>query len=314
MEARHDAARMRCAAWLVLLGVVPWLPAPARAEPSSISIAWDAPEGCPSEAQTRAAVARWLDAGGSADGGPRVEARAEVTRSESQYELDLTVKTSSGESRKRLTSPSCATLMEAVALQVSLLATPASARANRSAGRDDDGAAEPGGIVWGARMIGGAGTGPTPGWAPTVGLVGSLRYERVRLELGGSYGPGIERSYALYPEVGASFAFFAGQARGCYAWVKAPLELPACVGAQLGMVQARGFGVDEAFTTQRAWAALDLVQALRWPATGPVSAWGELGGAAALLRPGFRMRNLERLYRPGKLIIRATLGLELSFD
>jgi hypothetical protein len=286
-------------------------PVPAHA--ADFTLSWDAPAGCPSEASVRDEVARWLDSSARADDEPTIVASAEVTRTAAGYELELRVATPSGSARKRMASRRCETFAEVIALELSLAASPPGTPAEESA----DGGREPpsgSGLVFGARALVGGGSGPTPGFAPTLGIAATLRCSPLRFELGASYGPAIRARYAMPDEVGADFELFAGSGRACYALANAPAELPLCLGGEFGVLRASAFGVAGAVSAGRDWAALQLVQGLRWPSSGPISGWLEGSAAVALLRPAFRVRNLEQLHRVAPLVFRAAVGIELQID
>lgn len=78
---------------------------------------WNAPPGCPDEAEVERAIERALDP--SIKRHSKLEVEAEVERSSSGYSLLLSVQTQSGTSRERLEASDCALLVRVIALKVS---------------------------------------------------------------------------------------------------------------------------------------------------------------------------------------------------
>jgi hypothetical protein len=300
---------------VVVMWIAALLAPPMAAQAEAFSLAWEAPAGCPSEQTVRTAVAREMDGGARSDGEPTLFARAEVTRTPAGYQLDLSVTTSSGTSHKRLSSAQCETFSDVVALEISLAAPSGNTRAAVTVRPEHE--SEPASEsrpAFGGRVMAGAGSGATPWFAPTVGFAAALRWRALRFELGASYGIPLTKRYAAQSGIGARFESFTGNLRTCYALAAAPVELPLCLGGEFGGVQARGFGVEQAFTVHRSWAAALLVQAMRWPSAGLISGWSEVSAAVSLVRPTFRMRNLEPLYQVAPVVFRIQVGVELQID
>ncbi|MET0284857.1 MAG: hypothetical protein ABW352_10315 [Polyangiales bacterium] len=260
---------------------------------------WSAPAECPDRASVHAAIARTrpddVDLG-------TLAVSAEVTHASAGYRLALTLETPSAKTHRTLIAERCGTFVELVALEVAMVST---AQAHPPAAPT---------LAWGARAVGGLGTGPGPGLAPRVGLLGILQRERWRVELGASYDlPRVER-YPAQREVGARLQGVVSQLRGCHVLPLASLELPLCVGLEAGAWRGEGRGVDSPGAATRPWLAAGASAGLRYPRQAPIALFVGVEGLGALLRPSFGFRNLPTLYRPARLAVRGTLGVELHFD
>jgi hypothetical protein len=141
----------------------------------------------------------------------------------------------------------------------------------------------------------------------------SLQWPRFRVELGAeAFWAGVAR-YESLPGVGADLQLFAGAVRGCVTPGEGRWWFPICLGAELGMMRGRGFGVPESAATRGVWGGLALGPALQWRMTRRLSLWLEADAVLTLLRPEFHMRNLPSLYEPPALSGRAVAGFEAHF-
>jgi len=291
----------------------------AAAAADALTLEWDGIVGCPDEASVRAALVRALARGPAGGAHAAIAVHAVITRDGAPYALELSLRTASGIGRKRLEALRCESFVDLIELELLLAATPSapeptSARRQSVArpieARGDDGST----MAVGARLMAGGGVGPTPGLVPELSAAGWLRASALRFELGARYGLPTTARYDSEPAIGGRFDLFAASARACYSLGWTNIELPACAGAELGLIRGRGFGVEPAFGAQRPWAALLVLQAVRWPRAEMLSVWGELGVSASLLQPGFSVRNLGRLFRAEPWALRAAIGAELKID
>jgi hypothetical protein len=325
--------------------LIAWGAAPAHAQDlADPEIHWDAPAGCPEQSAILAAVRHWLAQSAERLDPHAVRVDARITAQAGGFGLDLELESPSGRSREQLRAARCETFVDVVALKVTLASRPLGHEEQPDPGSPSPGAAStdipprapdraadpaspgsahsrPGpapadgedsalGVT--ARLLGGVGLGSLPGLAPYVAASGSLRVAPFRFELGVNYGFPRTVRYSSVPTTGAELQLLAGVAQVCFSPLVHPVELPICAGVELGVMRGRGFGVSEAYTSDQLWAAAVLAPALRVPLFGPVSAWIELRGLAALARPRYHVRNLAELYEPERFAVRAMAGLDFA--
>ena len=141
--------------------------------------------------------------------------------------------------------------------------------------------------------------------------VGSLQSPLFRVEVGAQVFGGTDARYDALPEVGAHLQLYSGLARGCATPTVGSVQFPVCVGVELGIMRGEGFGVNMAGAANSAWGALVLGPAVRVPISGGLSLWIEADAVLPVVRPGFRVRNLEALYVAPSGASRAWAGLEM---
>jgi hypothetical protein len=295
-------------------------PSDAQPPPAAVAVIWQAPAECPSAASVRASTEKLLGRALDAPGLERVVARAQVQKNDvGHWELSLLLAAQGGVSDETLAADECSALADAVALKVALAADPLGAFAVKAppvpkpepAGA---GAPEP---HWtpaprfGLRPTAGVIGGVLPEVRPALGVFGFLDLTSVRAELGGVFAQGAEARYPEVSEVGATFQLFAGIVRGCAIPGVKTVRLPICAGLEAGVVRGSGFGVSDAASSQRAWGGLSLGPAAIVPLAGAVSLWLGADVTVNLIRPGFRMRNLDTLYRAPLLAGQGWIGVEV---
>lgn len=272
--------------------------APSLAQAAGPQLTWHAPPACPDRVSVQAALARTLPANVDL---AALTAVAEVTAVADGYRLELTIETPSAHSARELVAERCDTLVEVVALELSMTSASMPPIAKRT-------------LAWGVRALGGVGTGPAPEPSPRVALLGTLQRRRLRVELGLAYDTPRTRHYDAQPAVGARISALSGQLRACDALPLAQVELSLCGGGEAGALRGEGLGVDSATTATRAWTALLAGAGLRYPRRSWIAVFAGLDGVLALSRPRFGIRNLSVLYRPARVSVRGALGVELHFD
>jgi hypothetical protein len=166
---------------------------------------------------------------------------------------------------------------------------------------------------YGSRIAGGPVAEVLPQVRPAFLLTGFLEWSPFRVELGGALAWGAEARYAHPDDVGANFQVFAGVLRGCAIPTVKTLRFPLCLGAEVGYMRGTGFGVALRQSSERAWGALVLGPAALVPLGGNLSLWLETDMTVSLLRPSFRMQNLETLYRVPSLGAQGWVGVEIAF-
>jgi hypothetical protein len=288
----------------------------SAADPDA-GLSWSAPQICPAEEDVRELVRTWLgQPPGKLDLGT-VRADARVHANADGFALELALKSAAGSDREQHQARRCETLAKIVALKIALAVDPlaavdsvepqpvdARARARPEAARGSAGT---------IRADGGVVLGLLPGASPAMRLVGSLRWSDFRLELGLGYWFPRSVTYDELPAVGARLQMAGATARACPTALFHGIEMLLCAGAEAGLVRAKGFGTTEARISDRAWVSLILGPAIAVPVFDDLYLWLEADAAFALVRPGFRVRNLPRLYKADSGAAEAWAGLELRF-
>jgi len=280
-------------------------------------IKWEAPDDCPDEEEVRKAVALWLAQSVDVVDPGAIEVDARVKTHNNGYLLELSLETPSGRISQTLTAERCATLVDAVALNVALAATGPGTRSEVLEPVDKHKSDK---MRFGARVSGGAAVKQLPGFAFTAALVGSLELKMWRVEAGFGYVAPRIAYYAGLPEtdIGVELQLLFGTGCICARWVLNSVEIPTCIGVELGLMRGKGragdqAGVEETVISDQLWGALVLGPALRVPLGNGFSAWVEADALIALFRPEFQIRNLGTLYRPEAIAVRVLLGVEWQY-
>lgn len=163
------------------------------------------------------------------------------------------------------------------------------------------------------RLSGGLALGATPAVAGGIGgAIGLGLGRRARLELPIFYTTPTRASLASAPQAGALISLAGAGLRGCGVPGARRVEVPLCLGAELGSMRATGFGVDDGRSPRSLWAALTpglavLVLPRPWLALG---VW--LDVPVALVRPRFFVgEGGGEVWRARPAGLRAGLGVEV---
>jgi hypothetical protein len=277
---------------------------PSRSIVAENAVRWDAPPACPNRDEVTDLVRQLL--GRDGDDESHVTANARVRRTATGWELTLVLATDAGVQQSTLTAVRCQALAEAVALQVALAINPMSV-VDVFETREPSQLEPPSprwppsaGLRGAVRGAGGAVFGFSDGARPGAALLGALAWPAWRLELGlasSFLGEVHDRSA---PEAGGRLTLFTAEGRFCQVSRAGSLEIPACVGAQVGAMRGSGFGLAISRTDTRPWVALLVGPALRWHLGANLALWLEVDAIVPVVRPAFRIENLGELYRaPG---------------
>ena len=285
-------------------------PAPAPA----IDLAWSAPPSCPDR---DAALARLRDA---ADTSRRLTARATLTRDAqtSAWSLRLSTDDGSVSSERELTAPSCddltdaAVLLLALALDVIEADAPPTITPHPGAApvitRD---------LRTRARTRGGvrASVGVLVGLLPDPSLAASLRAwvarGRWRFEIAAAALP--SQTVSLADGASASLRASLVGLRACHALTRAPFELSACGGADIGVIQGRGAGVLHPSVGASTAASLTAGATLAWRPARSVAAVASIEGAWTFDRPRFVILGVGDVHQPAPVGLAAFVGAEASW-
>lgn len=291
------------------------------------AIVWEAPAECPDREAVVKKIATWLgQPSGALELGP-VRARARVHREEDRWILTLRLTTPTGTSEEALNAERCEALADFVALKTSLAAEPITTVETASVVTVEPGEPErasgaapparPSGeskrLRFSARAAAGLGLGQLPEEAPSVGVYGSARWRWLRFELGSAYWFSRTVEFPSNPDIGAHMDLLTGIVRVCPLASLGAIEVPLCVGVEGGVVRAEGFGTSLRRTAYEPWVAVVVGPALVLPLYRGWHFWLEPDAVLGVVRPGFSVRNLGRLYRADRGSAQIWAGIECQF-
>jgi len=154
--------------------------------------------------------------------------------------------------------------------------------------------------------------GSLPSAAVGGGATLAYGFGRGRLEVGGSYFA-VQSKTTAASAAGARFGLGAVAARACYALARGVMELAPCVGAEVLVVDARGFGASANYDTGAAWVAATGGALLRVPVTSHLAARADASIGVAVTQPRFVVDGDGAVYEPARVGARAGIGAELLF-
>ena len=300
---------------------------------SAATLTWSAPPSCPSEAEVQEQLARELGTKLAAASGVTFEAVA--TKQRAGFQLDLTTREGDALHERRIQAKSCAELLEAMVVAVSLALQAAAESveppAPEEAPTSEPDLAEPAAATprappakapppdeangWRVHPLGGVGAvidvGAFP--QPGFGVQGFLGIRLSDFKLIGSGGFFPEHSASLVGSARARFMLAFGGASVCYTPQNSVWELGACLGAELGSLAAMGSNVRNPRATSSLWAAAN---AAAWFTVRPrATGWGVFlspGIVVPLRRPQFVLTELGLVHQPASVGFRGLAGLELE--
>jgi hypothetical protein len=321
------------AAWLAASAPVPIEGQGPSAEPTpaaGVELTWSAPEGCPPVEDVRARLDALL--GDRQAGAPFVRLEATVSRKDGTFALQMRTETASGISTHALSSPDCQALADGAALVAAVAADPLAVDRSLDASQSeepelppdevtvtrtppDDDDDLPRGRLRLARFALRAdglleyGMLPKLGLGPviTAGLIGP----QWRVELG---------AIVLVPRpvftddtntAGAAIGSWSLRARGCGVPVVRIVEFPVCAGFEGGQMTARPLGnVTDNRDDRRGFGLFSFGGGFGISPRPFIALLAGVDGIVALSRPRFDVAGML-LHQPGRIGVRATVGLEL---
>ncbi|HEX8791818.1 MAG TPA: hypothetical protein VF765_12780 [Polyangiaceae bacterium] len=322
---------------LILASGVMFIAPVARAQ-EPVSLAWNAPAGCPAGEAVLAEVKAIL-------GGPtphRVTARAEVTQlGPDHWSVHVVTDVDGTLGERTLDADSCASLANATALILAWAVDPVKARAAMAAKQPEPAPPAPASAatpspdrtpqpassplplaaVVAVSGMGDVGTLQSPGGGVQVALgalIGPLRFE-----LSGDYWgtQDISGKGPLQDAVGAKVHLLDAGLRACFRWRLDPrFELDPCLGAGLVLATSDGYPASSTFQPAHNsgdWMTLHADLLAAWRLAGPLSLRATVGVEAPLAHPTFVVTNdtnaSKPLYTVGDVGGTATLGVEAHF-
>jgi hypothetical protein len=315
--------------WICGLFIAAPLLAGESAADAPLTLRWNAPEACPDSGFVEKEVARVVGRSWQSLGVEWREVEAAVKAEAGGYRLRLRVVTHSGRSNERsVLAASCTEAAEAAVaiLTAGVGRTPlASADARTDAASPEPPerdvaphvapAPQP---VAPARVLPfvgvrvGLDVGSLARTAPWAQLAAGMELGRVSLS--GFVGATGNVSQELTTSVaGAEMFLVAAGAEVCLRFAPGALGVSTCGGAEVGSLEAKGFGAAERRADRSFWSAGMLRGALDWH----IGQTGVLSAGASALLPLRRLRVLsspEEVHRTGALVVRPWLGIGVRFQ
>ncbi len=312
---------------VVVLSLVARLGAPvptATPEPVLVELEWSAPAECPDAAAVHAAIATLVPEHPAADEVPP-HARAQIERETNDFVLQLELVATSGKRSRELRAHACASLVDAVALEIALLieaereaaaatttTPPTTTIVTDTTVRAPPPATPPrrphwrlrAGALVGARVV------ENSFVAPTLGVASVGRYWAAMLDVA-YWIPGFVPLPGRTDE-GSRISLVAVTLSGCGRWSRGRFGVAGCGGVEAGAQIARGIGLDDSRTAAEPSVAFVVTPQIEIAAhrlvTVSVGPWVRV----AALRPGVRVDGVGELHRAAPWSFGGALRLEIE--
>ncbi len=295
---------------------------------------WTAPDGCPNEADVRAASLRGVDAE-SADETLEVEALVEtIDAAEKPWRVKLSTRRGESRGEREIVAGTCDGVAEATAVLVALAMSsrdvafelpieeasrpsgesrppddsrPSDAkRAARSPSRSRARA-----FAFGASLA--ADSSALPRFAVGGSLTAAWTPGRARLELDGRVWSSQSASMAT-SSTGARFSMRTLGGRACWSAVRSgALEVSPCAGADVNFVTGAGYGTTRDVEGDAAWTVIAAGGLVRLRLTPWLALRSRIEAAVPVTRPTFVVENVGDLHQPSAWTGLVSVGLEVNF-
>jgi hypothetical protein len=182
---------------------------------------------------------------------------------------------------------------------------------------------QPGNASWALALAAVGDVGRLPG--PSLGgrLAGAWIAGPWRVEAYGfAWGLPTRSAPTSSSSIGADIEMFGGGATACARVLRRWIEVAPCLGAELGDVHGRGFGVQNPQSQDRAWVAATAALRATVRISGPVYLGAEVGAVFPFAADSFQLDQItsvsepfevspKTVYSPGPVEGRAALGVEV---
>lgn len=230
------------------------------AEPSgTFTLAWSAPEDCPSQQQVQAEVARLLGGELLPHDGSDLQTNVIVSRGP-PWSADLTTLRAGRTGRRSIEGPSCKAVADGIALIIALSIDPDAVSAS---GQPTAASAAPRPPASPERRLSVLASvhaqgrlGALPGADAGVGLGLGLAGARWRTELRWTYGLRRDQVAALPSGASGRFNVATGSLTGCIDVARFKLAVGPCAVAEAGRASATGYGTTAGFSRHVPWLAI----------------------------------------------------------
>ncbi len=309
---------MRCASLLVVLGVS-LIPRAAAAE---LRLSWNAPKECPTESYVRDAVSRTASPNASREA---VDADVFVEHGDRWSVTIRTKRAGVVAADRRLDATSCEALADATAVILAMALVPADAapspaplappppapvpaRLPESPASSPD--PRPRAMSVSASLVADTATLPSPALGGRAHLAWTPG--RARLGVSGGYFAGQSKATGS-SAAGATLSLVTAGARACWAVARTAVELAPCVGGDVQIMKASGYGAEANFDASALWLAATAGALVRLPVTAGFAIRADIDAVVPLARPRFIVEGDGAVHKPANLGLRAGIGAELLF-
>jgi len=276
-----------------------------------VTLSWAAPPGCPSQEQVAAEIARLV--GGADRSQDGRELTAEVTVSPGPpWSADLTTHQAGRIGQRSIEAPSCQAAASAVALIIALSIDPEAVPTTATIPP----AALPPRPVANPRQLRVLGSvhaqgraGTLPGTDLGAGLGIGLAGARWRTELTWTYGLRRDQVATLPSGPSGRFNIAAGALTGCVDVGHLALAVGPCAVAEVGRVEATGFGTTAGFSKHVLWLAAGGGAFSSLALSRRLHLSLEVDALAPLYRPGFVFDDI-----PGVVFQAPVVGARAVFE
>lgn len=322
-------------------------------ERPAVEFRWDAPAGCPGEAEVTAELERLLGGPLVGRGGQRVTAIARVRQEPGAgYDLRLWTVRDEGTLQRSLVHAECEAVAKAAALIAAMAIDPSAldrvgeakaaaevaAEATTVTDPEPPPLAEPevktevkteapasvpspapgrgprARALRGAVRVGaGVAYGDLPGVGALTRMTAALVWPRARLELEASYGPVRKARYQDREDRGVDLQMATATLRGCSVWRVRRVDFPICGGAEIGAMYGRGVGFALTNEGRLLFAALQATAMVLFAPHPRVALGATVEGAVHVARPRFVVEGVGEVYRAAPASVRALGVIELRF-
>ena len=293
-------------------------------ETGTFNLDWQAPAGCPPRDDVQTEVARLLGGEIRIAQGKDIQARAVAVHAQT-WSVAIETRVAGRRGRRSIEAASCQDLANATALILALMIDPEAVAAHTTQPLPPP--AEPGPTPekksWDMEYLVGLHGAGSSGILPSfdAGLGGGigLAGPHWRTELRGTYGLRRDQKAAVSEVPGAygRFNFVAAALAGCFNLGSA-LAYGACVDAEVGMVSAKGFGINQGLPARTLWLALGAGVYAAVPLRPYLSLPVHLDMLAPLRRSEFVFKDepgnvTGRVFKAPAVGLRISMGIELHF-
>jgi hypothetical protein len=286
----------------------------AESSASPVTLDWDAPPSCPTQAEMLARIARIV--GGKTSSTP-VRARVVVTSDAEGVRAALELSGAGEGTTRSLADATCPALADAIALIIALAvspeAPPVAAPLVRASSPPPLATPSSPSVAFrlGASALLDALTFPAP--AAGGELSAALHVSRAFVEVDGALLAAQRISLSASPNEGATFTVIHAGLRGGYLVVVRPFELAPVAGAGVDWILARGFGSQVPADATASVAVLSLGLRATIPLSHALAARVGFEGVAPLSRPTFVIDERGTVYTTPSAFLRASAGIEVHF-
>jgi hypothetical protein len=301
----------------------------ARADPSTFSLEWKAPSGCPGSDFVVQEIARLLGRAPGRPSDPRLSVRADVAWTDrGVFRVRVALATSEASGERTFEDAVCARVATATALVASLAidpesgvraAAPAAPTPPRADALPQIPMARPSSAARRSFSLGGEtgldlGIFPAPAWRFAAVL--GLSWRSLRYELVGGYDPEQHVPAPMRPGQGARIQLGTLALRGCLAPLDHVLEIDTCIATEGGWFVATGEGISSPITKAYPWAVAYGALRLVLHAPAPIDWKVQAEGGVALVQPIFDITGSRPgfVHQPSRFVGQVAIGAHVRFQ